>query len=93
VISTNYGLCYQFNSIYSTGEELFTDKAGEGAGLRLYLNINEEDLLVSSVPFMQVFVHPYGEPFESAIAKRIPVGPGTMDFIHIEHSTVSMLLF
>ena len=93
VISSNYGLCYQFNSVYSKGEQLYTSKAGEGAGLRLFLNIDEEDLLVSSVPFngFQLFIHPYGEPFESAIAKRIPVGPGTMDFIHIEHRTVSLV--
>ena len=91
IVSAKYGLCYQFNSIYLNKDtRLFANKTGEGSGLRLFLNIEEEDLLVTSVPFngLQVFIHPYGEPFESAIAKRVPVSPGTMNFIHVSYLLV-----
>lgn len=94
VVSAKYGLCYQFNSIYLQKEKgLFANKAGEGSGLRLYMNIHEEDLLVSNVPFngLQVFIHPFGEPFESAIARRVPVSPGSMNFIHVDYMVVSII--
>lgn len=92
IISAKYGLCYQFNSIYSQRSRLYINKAGEGEGLRLFVNINDEDLLISSEPFtgLQVFIHPFGEPFESVIAKRIPVPPGKMDFIYVEMIKVSI---
>ena len=91
VVSAKYGLCYQFNSIYLKKDGLFASKAGEGSGLRLYLNIQEEDLLVSRVPFngLHVFIHPFGEPFESAIAKRVPIGPGSMNFVHVDYMLVN----
>ena len=90
VISANYGLCYQFNSIYLERNRLYANQAGEGGGLRLILSIDEEDLLVSDVPFtgLQVFIHPFGEPFESAVAKRVPISPGSMNFVHIEFRQV-----
>ncbi|XP_066923046.1 acid-sensing ion channel 5-like isoform X2 [Clytia hemisphaerica] len=93
VISAHYGLCYQFNSIYLEMNRLYANEAGEGAGLRLYLNIDEEDLLVSNVPFtgLQVFVHPFGEPFESAIARRVPISPGSMNYIHIDYRQWELL--
>eukprot|EP00111_Clytia_hemisphaerica_P018384 TCONS_00054352-protein len=93
IVSAQYGLCYQFNSIYLEKNRLYANEAGEGAGLRLILNIDEEDLLVSNVPFtgLQVFVHPFGEPFESAIAKRVAISPGSMNFIHIDYRQWELL--
>lgn len=94
VISAKYGLCYQFNSIYSQRSRLLINRAGEGEGLRLFVNIDDADLLISTEPFtgLQVFIHPFGEPFESVIAKRIPVPPGKMDFIYVEMIKVSNFL-
>ena len=94
IISAKYGLCYQFNSIYSEKNRLFVHKAGEGEGLRLFVNIPDEDLMISTEPFtgLQVFIHPFGEPFESVIAKRIPIPPGKMDFIYTELYKVVYLI-
>lgn len=93
IISAKYGLCYQFNSIYLGRSRHSLSKAGEGQGLRLYLKIPDEDLMISTEPFtgLQVFIHPFGEPFESVIAKRVPVPPGKMAFIYSELQMVRFL--
>uniref|UniRef100_A0A7M6DQW2 Amiloride-sensitive sodium channel n=1 Tax=Clytia hemisphaerica TaxID=252671 RepID=A0A7M6DQW2_9CNID len=93
VVSAHYGLCYQYNSIYLDKEPFKVSRGGEGAGLRLYMAIPEDEFLVSRVPFngLQIFVHPYGEPFESAIAKRVAISPGTMQFIHVEYRKSELL--
>lgn len=95
IFSDKYGLCQQFNSYYQLENRLHVNEAGEGFGLHLYLNIHEDDLLTSRVPYqgLAVFVHPFGTPFNSQRSTLVPIQPGTMSFIHIKMSNVSLCFY
>lgn len=91
IVSEEFGLCFQYNSFYQN-KSMHATSSGVRSGLHLYLNIHEDDMLISDVPYqgLSVIIHPPGTPFESSIAKRAPVRPGSFSFMHVKINVVSI---
>ena len=90
IFSTKFGKCLVFPEEDSPPLMSTT----QGDGLRLFLNIYEDEMLDSRsiANGLIVFVHPHQETFQSALSKRIFIQPGTITDIHVTVSKVMKIL-
>lgn len=89
---SEYGNCYTFNA--DRNNVLVSSTPGRGAGLRVTLNINQDEYLSrsgrGSTPVgLIVFIHPQDEPY-LAHQGGFAVAPGTETYVSLRSKRVSM---